>query len=102
MPTLVGDALTIRSARCHLTVVGGPAELLGESVIVDEVVLDGQKLYVPRPLPAVAEYVAVARAESAANALRPRLLEATDTSGASRTSRASPQRSTSMRTPARP
>lgn len=57
------------------TVIGGPPDLVGSGLVIcDEVTINGRYANVPRPLPGVTEYVAVARAEARADELLKQLL----------------------------
>ncbi len=59
----------------HAHVVGGPADLVGHTlVIVDVVNVDGREVHIPRPLAGVPELVACREAEARAEELRSRLL----------------------------
>jgi len=69
------------------SVVSGPADLVGNTLVrVEEVTITGQAVHLPASIPGVPQYVAVARAEAQANALWPRLMDALDGVGRSRTS----------------
>lgn len=59
-------------------VTDGPSELLGQVEIYHPYVIDGRTVALPQFIPGVPEYVTVARAESTADQLRPRLLENLD------------------------
>jgi hypothetical protein len=63
-------------------VVGGPSDLIGEEIVVVEVVrMDGHEVLVPREMPGVSEYAAVHRAEVAADRLRDQIVRELDTRG---------------------
>jgi hypothetical protein len=59
----------------HAHVVGGPQDLIGDTlVIVDVVALGGREVHIPRPLAGVPELVACREAERKAEVLRTELL----------------------------
>jgi hypothetical protein len=65
-----------------VTVKDGPPDLIGnELVIVTPVFIDGIELHLPKALPGVLEYVAVAHAEEQANQLHATLLDDLDHRG---------------------
>jgi hypothetical protein len=56
-------------------VVAGPEDLVGQHIVaVDSMIYEGEEIHVPRLLPGVPEFVAVAEAEAKAEELRHRLL----------------------------
>ena len=60
------------------TITDGPPELLGSTEIYRPYLIDGRAIALPKVIPGIPEYMTVARAEVAADQLRPRLLENLD------------------------
>jgi hypothetical protein len=59
-------------------IVDGPPDLVGEVEIYRPVTIDGRVVALPAEISGIPEYITVARAESEANTLRPRLTENLD------------------------
>src|SRR5437899_2038917 len=71
----MSDEQTPDPRIAHAHVVDGPADLVGHTLlIVDVVTLDGREVHIPRPLAGVPELVTCREAEAKAELLRERLL----------------------------